>query len=44
MLVEMIKAAVPLGFKAIDLGKEDLLYKRRLMNHKIRLAEGSVSS
>jgi len=44
MLVEMIKAAVPLGIKAIDLGKEDLLYKRRLMNRKIRLAEGSVSS
>ena len=42
MLVEMIKAAPLLGLKAIDLGKEDFLYKRRLMTSKVLLAEGSA--
>lgn len=44
MLVEMIKSAESMGFKAIDLGKGDLLYKRRLRNYEVPLAEGTVSS
>lgn len=44
MLVEMIKSAESLGFRAIDLGKGDLLYKRRLMSYAVPLAEGTVSS
>jgi CelD/BcsL family acetyltransferase involved in cellulose biosynthesis len=44
MLVEMIKSAESMGFKAIDLGKGDLLYKRRLRNFEVPLAEGTVRS
>lgn len=44
MLVEMIKSAASLGFKAIDLGKEDFLYKRRLMSYAVPLAEGTAWS
>lgn len=43
MLCEMIKSAQSLGLKAIDLGKEDFLYKRRLMSYSVPLAEGTVS-
>jgi CelD/BcsL family acetyltransferase involved in cellulose biosynthesis len=44
MLVEMIKSAESMGFKAIDLGKGDLRYKRRLRNFEVPLAEGTVTS
>lgn len=43
MLAEMIKSAQSLGVKAIDLGKEDFLYKRRLMSYSVPLAEGTVA-
>jgi CelD/BcsL family acetyltransferase involved in cellulose biosynthesis len=42
MLIQMMKSAEALGLKAIDLGKEDMLYKRRLMSYAVPLAEGTV--
>jgi len=42
MLVEMIRSASGLGLTSVDLGKGNLLYKRRLMNGAIQLAEGTV--
>ena len=44
MLIKMIKSAESLGFKAIDLGKENFLYKRRLMSYAGPLAEGTAFS
>ena len=44
LLLEMTRAAVGLGLDRIDLGKGDALYKRRLANASVPLAEGRIDA
>jgi CelD/BcsL family acetyltransferase involved in cellulose biosynthesis len=44
LLLQMTQAAVDLGLERIDLGKGDALYKRRLANASVALAEGSIDA
>jgi CelD/BcsL family acetyltransferase involved in cellulose biosynthesis len=44
LLLQMAQAAVGLGLDRIDLGKGDALYKRRLANASVPLAEGSIDT
>lgn len=42
LLMRMAQAAPGMGIRKIDLGKEDSLYKQRLSNGGIELAEARV--
>ena len=44
LLLQMTEAAVGLGLERIDLGKGDALYKRRLANASVPLAEGTIDA
>jgi len=44
LLLRMTQAAVGLGLDRIDLGKGDALYKSRLANTSVPLAEGSIEA
>lgn len=44
LLLQMTQAAVGLGLDRIDLGKGDALYKRRLANASVPIAEGSIEA
>jgi CelD/BcsL family acetyltransferase involved in cellulose biosynthesis len=44
LLLQMTEAAVGFGLERIDLGKGDALYKRRLANASVPLAEGSIDA
>jgi CelD/BcsL family acetyltransferase involved in cellulose biosynthesis len=42
LLLKMAEAAPSMGIRTIDLGKGESLYKQRLMNSAVELAEGSI--
>jgi CelD/BcsL family acetyltransferase involved in cellulose biosynthesis len=44
LLLELARAAPPLGLEAVDLGKGDALYKQRLATHSVDLLQGDVGT